>query len=385
MYSLIGVSKPPTVANTQDITMKAKKSHLQILQIKNWLKTVQRFNVSWQLEVEDPTIFINGAITIDVNENLKDYKLTVFGLKQTVNKLTVYFKNPNTLEYIYYKLNITIGPADPINKVMVSVVRETASTWINIENPLPIPVIIKKENLTAEHDSITFNPPTFTLQPKSEFGFEILFRPLIVNVFQTKCKLISPELGEYVYILNLTGLPSTTQKSIIFNTPFGIEHSQNFKFTHYLKKPAEYQCRIEKSGGPKPAIESKESKVVDKKGGIPMDFTLDNPVIKVPAADTFEGIDILMNIRFEPSSLMESRALLTVSSIEGGEYTCTLHGKSSAPQPKGPYKVGGAKPPPIDFKNPFFEACDFIIRTDNPSFTTSVKSPYKIEVIYNIL
>ena len=36
----------------------------------------------------------------------------------------------------------------------------------------------------------------------------------------------------------------------------------------------------------------------------------------------------------------------------------------------------------IDFKNPFFEAHDFILRIDNPSFTSGAKSPLKIDVIF---
>jgi hydrocephalus-inducing protein len=55
-------------------------------------------------------------------------------------------------------------------------------------------------------------------------------------------------------------------------------------------------------------------------------------------------------------------------------------GQGTPPQPKGPFKLAGAKPPTIDFKNPFFEATEFIIRIDNPAFTSSVKSPYKLEV-----
>ena len=46
--------------------------------------------------------------------------------------------------------------------------------------------------------------------------------------------------------------------------------------------------------------------------------------------------------------------------------------------------MAGAKPPPIDFKNPFFEALEFTLRIDNPSFTSSVKSPIKIDVIFYI-
>ena len=58
---------------------------------------------------------------------------------------------------------------------------------------------------------------------------------------------------------------------------------------------------------------------------------------------------------------------------------CILNGYSTLPQPKGPFKITGAKPPPIDFKNPFFEAYEFTVRIDNPSFTSAVKSPVKVD------
>ena len=34
---------------------------------------------------------------------------------------------------------------------------------------------------------------------------------------------------------------------------------------------------------------------------------------------------------------------------------------------------------PSNFKNPFFEAYEFIVRIDNPSFTSTVKSPVKVD------
>jgi hydrocephalus-inducing protein len=92
-------------------------------------------------------------------------------------------------------------------------------------------------------------------------------------------------------------------------------------------------------------------------------------------------VEVGVNIKFEPSTLNESRAMLFISSPEAGEYSCILIGQSSAPQPKGPFKIAGPKPPAIDFKNPFFEACEFIIRVDNPSFAVSAKSPMKIDVM----
>ena len=382
MYSLAGTSKPPGVTICPDANIKAKKAHMQILQIKNWLKVVQRFNVTWQLDTDDPTIFVNGANTIDLSESSKDYKLTVFALKQTANKLTVTFKNPATSEFIFFKFGIMVSPPDPIGKLdMVSVVRETYSKLITIENPLNVAVTVKKEQLIPDHECITFNPPTFIMPPKSESGFEVLFRPLLANQIQSKFRLSSPELGEFTYLLNLTGLPSTIPRTTIFKTSLGTDILQNFKFTHYLKKAADYQCKVEKIGGGVKPVESKPS---DKKSVVPIDFTIDNPVVKATPAESFEGTDYTINIRFEPSSLIESRAMLTVSSSEGGEYTCLLIGQSSAPQPKGPHKVGGAKPPPIEFKNPFFETLDFNVRTDNPSFTTSVKNPLKLDVFHII-
>jgi hydrocephalus-inducing protein len=56
-----------------------------------------------------------------------------------------------------------------------------------------------------------------------------------------------------------------------------------------------------------------------------------------------------------------------------------LIGYCTAPQPKGPFKITGAKPPTIDFKNPFLDAMEFTIRIDNPCFVSTTKSPIKID------
>jgi len=57
-----------------------------------------------------------------------------------------------------------------------------------------------------------------------------------------------------------------------------------------------------------------------------------------------------------------------------------LYGKSSFPQPKGPFKFGtGAKANPIQFKNPFFDKRDFIVRIDNPAFSTGGKNIISVD------
>lgn len=50
--------------------------------MKNWLKSSQRFEVTWSLDPDDPAIILNGANTFEVSaEGTKEYKLTIYGLK----------------------------------------------------------------------------------------------------------------------------------------------------------------------------------------------------------------------------------------------------------------------------------------------------------------
>lgn len=50
-----------------------------------------------------------------------------------------------------------------------------------------------------------------------------------------------------------------------------------------------------------------------------MDFFVD-PNVNAPPSDNFDGNEISLNVRFEPSNLTESKAILIVNSNEGGEY-----------------------------------------------------------------
>lgn len=97
------------------------------------------------------------------------------------------------------------------------------------------------------------------------------------------------------------------------------------------------------------------------------------------ASETFEGVEATVNVRFEPSGMSESTCQLIISSPDAGDYVGILNGYTTLPQPKGPFKIAGAKPAPIEFKNPFFDAYEFTVRVDNPSFTSAVKSPVKVD------
>ena len=117
---------------------------------------------------------------------------------------------------------------------------------------------------------------------------------------------------------------------------------QTFKFINYVKKQTAYTVRIEKLGAKIAA--GKDPKLP------PIDFTVENPTINAPPTDSHDGVEVPVNIRYEPSTVGESRAQLTVSSPDGGEYQCYLIGTSVVPQPKGPYEVTNFFLPPTKKK-----------------------------------
>lgn len=58
----------------------------------------------------------------------------------------------------------------------------------------------------------------------------------------------------------------------------------------------------------------------------------------VPATSE-DGTELSVNVKFDPSKIGESRAVLKLSSEVAGDYTCLLQGQAVGPQPKGPFKV----------------------------------------------
>lgn len=180
---MIGTAKPTGFLKTFDLTCKAKENLIHMIPIKNWLKTAQRFNVEWKFDVEDKSVFINAATIFDLpGDATKEYKLSVYGLKASQVKFSLYLRNPVTFEFISYKINLTINPSEPLKETnLTSLVRETSSKLITLENPLSVPVLIKKEMIMIESDVVYVSPNNFTIPAKSEFGFELIFRPLLAK------------------------------------------------------------------------------------------------------------------------------------------------------------------------------------------------------------
>lgn len=66
LYNLVGKSNAPLPVSTVDLNVIARKTHVHVIEVKNWLRDLQRFDVNWSLETPEPSLFISGAKTIDI-------------------------------------------------------------------------------------------------------------------------------------------------------------------------------------------------------------------------------------------------------------------------------------------------------------------------------
>lgn len=149
--------------------------------------------------------------------------------------------------------------------------------------------------ILVDNDQVFVQPASFTIPARSQFGFEIVFRPLLAKEDNnSKITLKSPELGEFVYPLKLVGNPSTLQRSLAFKTNLGSDISQTFKFNHFGKKATTYNCRIQKIGQKQPVNPDPKA----KQPVITTDFIVETAVIQAPAVTNFDGVQLGVNVKF---------------------------------------------------------------------------------------
>jgi hydrocephalus-inducing protein len=365
VFNLTGIAKPPKATDTINREIKAKVAQILVLPVKNWLEITQRFEVKWDLEGEnDPAILIRGASTIDApGYSTKEYKLNFLTYKTGLTKFKVTFTNSSTKEYIFYNVEMKATQQELQGTIeLIGSIREVVSKVIMIANPLNSSIEIQRSMISCDNDYVIIEPDWLEIPAKSESGIEVSYRPLVVTEQQCKMIVKTASLGEFNYILLLKGLPAPSQRTLHFSTSLGTELVQAFRFTNFLKKQVQYSIKIERLTGSGPP-----------------DFMTDKPVCDAVGASTPEGSDIVLPVKFEPSNLGESRALMTLTHIEGGEFICLLNGTASAPMPQGPYKCIPGKGYGIEFRNPFYDPMEYTIRLDNPAFSLATKSPVKLE------
>jgi hypothetical protein len=193
-----------------------------------------------------------------------------------------------------------------------------------------------------------------TCGPKSEANFTVQYRPLVPSERKAATlTLKSNVLGEFKFDLALTANPLGAPRSMKFATSLGGEMSQTHRFLSYATKPTDYECKVTGT-----------------------DFTLENGAkVSAPACPPGgEGVEVMVELRYEPSALGPVQETVTFSNAEGGKYDLSLEGFCDPPKPQGPVVCKANAAGAVKFKNVYETPQDYLFAVDNPAFTLAKKT-----------
>jgi len=137
-----------------------------------------------------------------------------------------------------------------------------------------------------------------------------------------------------------------------FKCALGATQSLRYRFRNFMRKAEAYKLAL------------------STKDGAPADFECE-ATVAAPAAESSDGIEVAVDVTFEPSSLKHAEATLTISSAEGGEYVCELRGEVLPPRPQGPIVIKAGASAQVNFKNVFQQQAEFSFVSDSAAFTVA--------------
>ncbi|XP_015443273.1 hydrocephalus-inducing protein homolog isoform X1 [Pteropus alecto] len=360
LYALHGTSElPKAVANIYR-EVPCKTPYTELLPITNWLNKPQRFRAIVEMlkpERPDLSVTLKGLDYIDVlSGSKKDYKLNFFSHKEGLYSAKVIFRNEVTNEFLYYTVSFRVIPSGVIKTIeMVSPVRQSTSASIKVENPLPYPVTFATECRVPDISL----PSQFVVPANSEGTFSFEFQPLRAGETFGRLVLHNNDLGYYQYELNLKALPALPEKPVHLQAVLGSGQSIFAKIINYTRQKTEYFCRTDCP-----------------------DFHTEKVIGAAPGAQG--GTEVSVEVYFEPSHLGETKGILTLSSLTGGEYTIPLFGMALPPKPQGPFLIRAGYSIVIPFKNVFYQTVSFSFIVENPAFSVRAVESMRPKKINNI-
>eukprot|EP00049_Salpingoeca_infusionum_P004740 m.82988 g.82988 ORF g.82988 m.82988 type:complete len:5086 (+) comp12709_c0_seq1:219-15476(+) len=361
LYNLTGQATPPKPTGSLFHEVPCKVWFTLPLNVENWLPKSQRFRVNVNRLKGDASTNTQGLEYLDVAAmSTKEYMLQFYAYKEGVTNLEVHFKNETTLEYMYYEVQFKSTTASSLETITLSTaVRQSVQHTITLKNPLPQPLLFSM-SCTADGSSKPcidiLGPSTFRVPPRTnqaKYTFDYL--PLTAKDKMARLVLQCNELGAFQYDLQLKAAEAGPMPTERYFCCLGEQVVRRFKFKNFCPARTDYQITIDGSSH------------------------FSAPANLSVSAAAKSGTDASFDIVFEPSTLGESKAQLTVSSAIGGTYTCALFGQCNPPKPSGPHiiKASGSSRATIAFKNVFPTAETFQYTVDHPSFAVKPSDFYK--------
>ncbi|XP_014872344.1 hydrocephalus-inducing protein-like isoform X2 [Poecilia latipinna] len=361
LFNLQGSAFAPKAEDIISQEVSAKTQSSVLLQVNNWLTRLQRFSVLLEVvkpEKPDPTVFLIGHKSIEVPALAKmDYKMSFNAYKEGEYTTKVTFHNETTGEFLFYLINFKVGSPGILATINLETpVRKAACGAVHVENPLN-----RATSFTTECKCTDIKAPPQQIVPgqsKGSLNFEYL--PLHVGESTVRLTLCSSDLGQFHYNLLLKALSPPPEETVHFQAALGSSDSSCINFTNYSQSATKYICRSDRPDF-----------IVDKTVSVLAGFPL--------------GLEVKVDVRFEPHQLGEVRGQLTLNSDIGGEYIFPLHGVCTFPRPQGPYNIKGGGSVSIPFKNVFPKTTAFSLKVDNPCFNVKEMENIPPKKSHNIM
>eukprot|EP00929_Paragymnodinium_shiwhaense_P007666 TRINITY_DN111574_c0_g1_i1.p1 TRINITY_DN111574_c0_g1~~TRINITY_DN111574_c0_g1_i1.p1 ORF type:complete len:5027 (+),score=1455.52 TRINITY_DN111574_c0_g1_i1:94-15081(+) len=363
-YTLEGTASAPQCDNRIEVEIPCKKQHSQRVPVKNWFPSKQRFDVQLELVEPEPGsaaasgISFQGVKTLDLPPNVeREYKFNIYARHEGTALMRVLLTSQETQEFMTVEVAFSFVAAQSLAVIdMKAACRQLARHKIALANPLN-----QETTFTGScgHPDFRFVPDTVTVPAKSERTIELHFRPIVEGADTCEATIKSDDLGTYPYTVNWQATAPGLERTLVLKAPLGLSVVESFKFMHWSKQAVTYTASIEAAPSHK---------------GNREDFIVEASTVNAAAADS-NGTEVAIEVRYQPSSLGECRAMLVVTGAGGGEYKALITGFAQPPQPQGPFVVyNGKGATPIEFRNPFSVATDFSMQVDNPAFVVPART-----------
>ncbi len=385
-YRLVGTALAPAAEDKLEVDVLSKKQCTQLLPLRNWLDQYQRFKVLVETTatsaiksegkeaakskskgkstagaaVEEESsrsstslVRLTSADTIDIPAMQKRaFKLSYLAYQLGTTKATVTFLNEKTGEFMFYNITFTAEKTSAQSPISLkAAIRQKVASKVTVVNPFD--VVGNLTGFRCEDPAVHVNLPV-KVYPNSHEVVEVSYRPLVEGQHtELPLYLECDELGEFMYTLQLDPPAAPAERALRFNTALGSECTQVFKFRSFSSEPVEFEASLAGSG----------------------EFSVEQKVQAPAAPAGGEGVEVAVEVVFEPSGLGSVRDELTIlGKGNGGKYTCSLIGIAEAPRPRGPVSIAPGGSGQIKFKNVLADAETFDFVCDNPAFQVSKRT-----------
>ncbi|XP_066585112.1 hydrocephalus-inducing protein homolog [Prorops nasuta] len=360
IYALEGNSTSPEPIRKIVRQFPAKRKHVEVLRVNNWLNKKQSFNCTIEElhgsanknQKQKKILYtFTGNNRIDVFANsTRDYQAVFYSYEQADLFFKVIFTNSEN-EYQYYEIQYEIIEPEVIETIkLFTVVRRPLFHTILIDNPLEEESIIY--TVYCENPSITISDTKVKIPPLGKENIKIEYFPLLeTKEVSIKLDIVSEKLGRFPFILCLKANPPFPEKTTQITAMLGFSNNFSLLIKNYAKQDTSFSLMIPSSC-----------------------FICPESIIEVPA-----GKEHHFDITYEPSNATSISSTLIASSDIAGDFIFPIIGSYSFPKPQGPFTVSMDKPVSITLKNIFEEIKTFEIYLDEPEFFSSSVSSADVE------